>query len=424
MNNSVFHFDVPQNEPILDYAPGSPERPGSRPSWSGRPRRDRDPAHHRRRGGAHRADPRRGHALRARPRAGPLPPGRRGGGRAGDRGGARGAHAVGDPVLGRARLDHAQGGRTAVEEAPRSDQRRDHARPGQERLQAEIDAACEIIDFLRYNVYFASQIYADQPRSRARAAQPDGVPAARGVRLHRQPVQLHRHRLATSTCAVALMGNTTVWKPATHRAALELLPDEGSSWRRGCPPGVINFVPGQRPRGRRRRARHRRPGRDPLHRLERAPSTASGRRSAENLADATAPTRASSARPAARTSSSSTPRPTRRRWRPPWSAAPSSTRGRSARPPRRAYVPRSLWPEVRDGWWRHGRRAIKVGDVRDFAQLRQRGDRRGGLRHHHGLHRAGQGVATAPRSSSAATATSPPATSSSRPSSRPTTRTS
>ena len=26
MNNSVFRFDVPQNEPVLDYAPGSPER--------------------------------------------------------------------------------------------------------------------------------------------------------------------------------------------------------------------------------------------------------------------------------------------------------------------------------------------------------------------------------------------------------------
>ena len=36
---------------------------------------------------------------------------------------------------------------------------------GKNVYQAEIDAACETIDYLRYNVYFASQIYAEQPRS-------------------------------------------------------------------------------------------------------------------------------------------------------------------------------------------------------------------------------------------------------------------
>ena len=61
--------------------------------------------------------------------------------------------------------------------------------------QAEIDAACEVIDFLRYNVYYASQIYGEQPQSPARPPQPARVPAARGLRLHGEPVQLHGDRV-------------------------------------------------------------------------------------------------------------------------------------------------------------------------------------------------------------------------------------
>ncbi len=110
-------------------------------------------------------------------------------------------------------------------------------------FQAEIDAACEVIDFLRYNVYYASQIYREQPNS----------PLDHLNRLEYRPLEgfvftvspFNFTAIASNlNTAVALMGNTTVWKPATT----SLL----SSWvlmevflEAGLPPGVINFVPGQ-----------------------------------------------------------------------------------------------------------------------------------------------------------------------------------
>ena len=60
--------------------------------------------------------------------------------------------------------------------------------------QAEIDSACELIDFFRFNVQFLDQIYAEQPLLAARRVEPDGVPAARGVRVRGHAVQLHRDR--------------------------------------------------------------------------------------------------------------------------------------------------------------------------------------------------------------------------------------
>lgn len=109
--------------------------------------------------------------------------------------------------------------------------------------QAEIDAACEVIDFLRYNVYYASQIYKEQPQS----------PLDHLNRLEYRPLEgfvftvspFNFTAIASNlNTSVALMGNVTVWKPATT----SLL----SSWvlmqtfiEAGMPPGVINFVPGQ-----------------------------------------------------------------------------------------------------------------------------------------------------------------------------------
>ena len=63
--------------------------------------------------------------------------------------------------------------------------------------QAEIDAACESIDFFRFNVDYLTRIYAEQPISSPGRLEPARVPAARGLRLRGQPVQLHRDRRAT-----------------------------------------------------------------------------------------------------------------------------------------------------------------------------------------------------------------------------------
>ncbi len=110
-------------------------------------------------------------------------------------------------------------------------------------FQAEIDAACETIDFLRFNVYYASQIYADQPSNSA------------GVinRLEYRPLEGFIFALSpfnfTSiasnlSMAPALMGNTVVWKPATTAILsnyyLMKIYEEA-----GLPAGVINFIPGQ-----------------------------------------------------------------------------------------------------------------------------------------------------------------------------------
>jgi 1-pyrroline-5-carboxylate dehydrogenase len=109
-------------------------------------------------------------------------------------------------------------------------------------FQAEIDSACELIDFLRFNVYYAERIYAEQPNS---------VPGAWN-RLDHRPLEGFVYAITPFNftaiggnlpTAPALMGNAVVWKPA-HSAAL-------SNWHffrlleeAGLPPGVINFVPG------------------------------------------------------------------------------------------------------------------------------------------------------------------------------------
>ena len=102
---------------------------------------------------------------------------------------------------------------------------------------------------------------------------------------------------------------------------------------------------------------------------------------------ATAPTRASSARRAARTSSSPTRRPTSRRspWR--WCAAAFEYQGQKCSAASRVYVPQSIWNDVRDrvvamiG-------EIKMGDVARLPQLHGRGHRQEGVRQDHRLHRA------------------------------------
>jgi 1-pyrroline-5-carboxylate dehydrogenase len=106
--------------------------------------------------------------------------------------------------------------------------------------QAEIDSACEIIDFLRFNVFYMTEIYADQPKS------------APGIwnRLEWRPLEGFIYALTPfnftaiagnlpSSCA--MMGNVVVWKPSNTQvysaAVLMEIFNEA-----GVPPGVINLI--------------------------------------------------------------------------------------------------------------------------------------------------------------------------------------
>ncbi len=109
-------------------------------------------------------------------------------------------------------------------------------------FQAEIDAACELIDFLRFNVHFAERIYREQPES------------SPGIwnRLDHRPLEGFVYAVTpfnftaiggNIAAAPALMGNVVVWKPAptatlSNWYVFKLLEEAG------LPPGVINFVSG------------------------------------------------------------------------------------------------------------------------------------------------------------------------------------
>jgi 1-pyrroline-5-carboxylate dehydrogenase len=109
--------------------------------------------------------------------------------------------------------------------------------------QAEIDSACELIDFWRFNVFFAAQILADQP-----------VANSKGVwnRTDHRPLEGFVYAITPFNftaiagnlpTAPALMGNVVVWKPSPTQAfaahyTMQLLEAAG------LPPGVINLVHG------------------------------------------------------------------------------------------------------------------------------------------------------------------------------------
>ena len=109
--------------------------------------------------------------------------------------------------------------------------------------QAEIDSACELIDFFRFNVQFAERLYEDQPIS------------SPGMwnRLDYRPLEGFVYAITpfnfTSIAgnlptAPALMGNTVIWKPSRTTVLsgyyLARLFEAA-----GIPPGVINFIPGE-----------------------------------------------------------------------------------------------------------------------------------------------------------------------------------
>ncbi|WP_316529256.1 L-glutamate gamma-semialdehyde dehydrogenase [Kitasatospora brasiliensis] len=108
--------------------------------------------------------------------------------------------------------------------------------------QAEIDSACELIDFWRFNVGFARQILADQPISSPGVWNRTDHRPLEGFVYAVTPFNFTAIAGNLPT-APALMGNTVVWKPAPTQtlAAYHLMRLLEAA---GLPPGVINLVTG------------------------------------------------------------------------------------------------------------------------------------------------------------------------------------
>lgn len=109
--------------------------------------------------------------------------------------------------------------------------------------QSEIDAACELIDFLRYNVRFMEQIYSDQPNSSPGVWNRVQYRALEGFVFAVTPFNFTSIAGNLPT-APALMGNTVLWKPSSTQLLsayyLYKLFEEA-----GLPDGVINMIPGR-----------------------------------------------------------------------------------------------------------------------------------------------------------------------------------
>jgi 1-pyrroline-5-carboxylate dehydrogenase len=110
-------------------------------------------------------------------------------------------------------------------------------------FQAEIDAACELIDFWRFNTYYMWQIYAEQPASVRGIWDYVEYRALEGFIFAVTPFNFTSIAGNLPT-APALMGNTVLWKPASTALLpayylMRLLEEAG------LPPGVINFLPGR-----------------------------------------------------------------------------------------------------------------------------------------------------------------------------------
>lgn len=109
-------------------------------------------------------------------------------------------------------------------------------------FQAEIDSACELIDFWRWNVHFAERLYQEQPESAPQMWN----------RMDHRPLEGFVYAITPFNftaiggnlpTAPALMGNVVIWKPA-HSALLSNYYVMRLLMEAGLPPGVINFLPG------------------------------------------------------------------------------------------------------------------------------------------------------------------------------------
>ena len=108
--------------------------------------------------------------------------------------------------------------------------------------QAEIDAACEMIDFLKFNVHYAEQIQNLQPEAAPGVWNRLEYRGLEGFVFALSPFNFTS--IGGNLCgAPALMGTTAVWKPS-HTATLSNYYMYKLFEEAGMPPGVINFVPG------------------------------------------------------------------------------------------------------------------------------------------------------------------------------------
>jgi 1-pyrroline-5-carboxylate dehydrogenase len=243
MNNTIFHFDVPHNEEVETYAPGSPARArlkaeldrqaasaieipliiGGKEIRTGKTGRVVMPSEH-------------GHVLATYHKATQK----------------EAALAVEAALAARREwellswVERASITLKAAELLSRKHRDLLNAATmlgqGKNAQQAEIDAACETIDFLRYNAYFASQIYAGQPRSGFDQLNRMEYRPLEGFVFTVSPFNFTA--IASNlNMSVVLMGNAVVWKPATtsllsNYYLMKVFQEAG------VPDGVINFLPG------------------------------------------------------------------------------------------------------------------------------------------------------------------------------------
>lgn len=109
-------------------------------------------------------------------------------------------------------------------------------------FQAEIDSACELVDFLRFNTYFMTEIYQDQPESTPEIIDQMEYRPLEGFVFAVPPFNFTSIGGNLPT-APAIMGNTVLWKPASTSVYsnyffMKILMEAG------LPGGVINFIPG------------------------------------------------------------------------------------------------------------------------------------------------------------------------------------
>lgn len=113
---------------------------------------------------------------------------------------------------------------------------------GKNVMQGETDGVCEVIDYLRFNTYFASLIYSEQPLSES-----DNI-----NRLEYRPLEGFVYAVSpfnftaiasNLSTSVVLMGNTAIWKPASSSLLSNYYLIKTYS-EAGLPGGVINFLPG------------------------------------------------------------------------------------------------------------------------------------------------------------------------------------
>ena len=229
-------------------------------------------------------------------------------------------------------------------------------------FQAEIDAASELIDFWRFNAYFAQELYDEQPVSSPGMWNQMEYRPLEGFVYAITPFNFTAIGGNLPT-APALMGNTVVWKPASS-AMLSGYYTCKLLEAAGLPPGVINFVPGDPRQISNHPARLARPRGHPLHRQHRGlqQHVEEGRRE-HRAATATYPRLVGETggkdfivvHPSAD----------------PQEVAVAIARGafeyqgQKCSAASRVYVPQSLWPDVRDRMVAM-MKDIKMGDVRDF----------------------------------------------------------